>query len=145
MRRLPVPSVLNRREFALSASAAAIAAASPGAVRADAAPPHFIYSNNFWSNLHHTLFFQCSALQSAYGSGVARLSGMSAVAFADFQRARAKDPAAWMSALSTYLEHYAHLDNVSNPVMQKCGRYAKRRFRRSSAQVAAGADACCAG
>lgn len=110
--------MMNRRDFTRCASAAAIAAVSPEIGRASTTLPQFIYKNDFWINLHHTLYFQCSALQLAYESGTSHVSGMNATALADFRRARSTDAAPWMKALSIYQVHYARLDNVFSVVMR---------------------------
>lgn len=108
---------MNRRSFVVSTTVGALAALPASRAVGSPLVPAFQFSNGYWINLHHTLFYQMQALENAY-QRAPRVAQKDKVALADLRTIPAAHEAEWYQALQIYHRHYAHSDFVFDDVLR---------------------------
>ncbi len=101
---------MHRREF-IGGSAALLATAS-APNKAPISEPAITFYSDFWVNLHHTLYRQADALQTAYNGGTSSLHPIPRQFYEDATHLPRADQAAWYRALESYQRQYAQRNFV---------------------------------
>ncbi len=95
---------MRRREF-IGGSAAVLATAS-APNKASISEPAITFYSDFWLNLHHTLYRQADALQTAYNGGVSSLHPIQRHFYEDTTHLPLSNQHAWYRALEFYQSRY---------------------------------------
>ncbi len=95
---------MDRREFVVAT--AAVLATAGAARSASIAQPAIEFRSEFWLNLHHTLYRQADAFQTAYDGGVNSLHPMQRHFYEAATYLPPGDRHAWYRALAFYQSQY---------------------------------------
>ncbi len=101
---------MHRSEF-IGGSAAVLATAS-APNNASIPEPTITFYSDFWLNLHHTLYRQADALQTAYSGAVSSLHPIQRQFYEDATHLSFANQRAWYRALEFYQHQYGQRDFV---------------------------------
>jgi len=108
---------MNRKDFVTATVAGALATLPTAHALGSPILPAFQFSNGFWINLHHTLYYHMQAIENAYQLA-SRVSPKDKIALADLQAIPAAHETAWHQALQIYHRNYAHSDFVFDDALR---------------------------